>query len=184
MAKDFFDELGETISRRAQDLSEKVGSAYESQRVRGKISNEEHARVKLMTDMGRLIYTKFTEGKEVDSDLVSLCEEIRSHEQAIEELKESAAAKKGLKICPACKKEVSKNAAFCPYCGTQVPDPEPEPEKEPEEAVEADFTEPDSYDFEEVPSGEAEEETAPEEEEAPEEEAAPEEKPESDKAEA
>ena len=177
MAKDFFDELGENISKRAKDVSEKVSNAYETQRVRGKISNEEHAAEKLMTDIGRLVYTKFTEGQEVDSEFASICEEILSHEQAIEELKQSAAAKKGLKICPACKKEVSKKASFCPYCGTQVPDPEPEPEEAPAEEEEFDFTE--AVVEEEAAS---EEETA-EEAEAPKEETAEEETAEEETAE-
>ena len=141
MAKDFFDGLGGTLSKRAQSLTEKVGSVYESQKLKARIAGEERMAEKLMTEVGRIIYARFADGAEIDEDLLELCEEIKGHEDVVSELKASAANKKGHKICPACKKEVDQAVSFCPYCGAQVPDPEPEAaEEEPE--------------FEEIPSEE------------------------------
>lgn len=135
MAKDFFDELGGTLSKTAQSLTEKVGSVYETSKLKSKISGEARMAEKLMADIGRIIYARFAEGGEVDEDLRDLCEEIRGHEEVIDELKANAAGRKGLKICPSCKKEVSKDALFCPYCGAPLPVPEPEEvfEEVPEE---------------------------------------------------
>lgn len=172
MAKDFFDELSGTLSKKAQSLTERVNSVYETQKLRSRIAGEERMAEKLMTDIGRIVYSRFLEGGEVDSDLVSLCEEIKGHEDAADELKADAAGKKGQKICPACKKEVDKYASFCPYCGTPVPDPEPEEEEEPE------FEEiPGNSDAEDAPAEDedAEEVTAPEEAAEETEEAVPEE---------
>ncbi|MBQ9064646.1 MAG: zinc ribbon domain-containing protein [Blautia sp.] len=132
MAKDFFDGLGGTLSHKAQTLTEKFGFVYESQKLKSRISGEKRMIEKLQSDIGRIIYERFADGMEVDESLVSLCEEIRGHEDAIEEFKGYAAGRKGLKICPACKKEVDKKALFCPYCGTPVPNPEPEEEEESE----------------------------------------------------
>lgn len=126
MAKDFLDELSKT----AQSLTEKVSSVYESSKLRSKIAAEEHESVKLMAEIGKIVYARFAEGKEVDSEFQELCEGILGHKKAVDELKATAAGKKGLKICPACEKEIDKDAMFCPYCGTPVPNPEPAPEEE------------------------------------------------------
>lgn len=126
MAKDFLDELSKT----AQSLTEKVSSVYESSKLRSKIAAEENQAEKLMAEIGKIIYTRFMEGKETDSEFQELCEAILGHKKAVDDLKAAAAGKKGLKICPACEKEIDKDAMFCPYCGTPVPNPEPEQEDE------------------------------------------------------
>ncbi len=125
MAKDFLDELSKT----AQSLTEKVSSVYESSKLRSKIAAEENEAVKLMAEIGKIVYARFVEGQETDSEFQELCEGISGHKKAVDELKAAAAGKKGLKICPACEKEIDKDAMFCPYCGTPVPNPEPAEEE-------------------------------------------------------
>ena len=143
MANEFFNDLSERLTKTAQGLSKSVGDIYDTQKKRSKISGEERMAEKLMTDIGRIVYSRYEEKEDLDSELLSLCVEIRQHMDNIEELKEDVANKKGQKICPACKKSVDKEASFCPYCGTAVPDPEPaeeeifeEEEETAEEAVE------------------------------------------------
>ena len=41
MARDFFDELSDTITRTTKDLGKKAGQLYEAQKIRSKISSEE-----------------------------------------------------------------------------------------------------------------------------------------------
>ena len=41
MARDFFDELSDTITRTTKDLGKKAGQLYEAQKIRSKISCEE-----------------------------------------------------------------------------------------------------------------------------------------------
>ena len=40
MARDFFDELSDTITRTTKDLGKKAGQLYEAQKIRSKISSE------------------------------------------------------------------------------------------------------------------------------------------------
>ena len=47
MARDFFDELSDTITRTTKDLGKKAGQLYESQKIRSKISSEEQMVQKL-----------------------------------------------------------------------------------------------------------------------------------------
>ena len=133
---DFLKDLGETISKTAQGISEKAGSVYESQKIRNKIATEERMIQKAMEEIGKWVYTRYKDGEEIDQEVISFCEEIRDHQVQIETYKEDAANRKGKKICPACKKTVDKVVSFCPFCGTPIPDPEPQ--EVPEDAFEDD----------------------------------------------
>ena len=57
MGYDFFDELGDTISRTTKDLSKRAGQLYESQKIRNRLSSEEHMVEKLKCDICYRIYT-------------------------------------------------------------------------------------------------------------------------------
>ena len=126
MAKDFFDELSDTITRTTKDLSKKAGQIYETQKIRSKISSEEQMIQKLKADIGNVIYEKYKDGAEVEDGLKGFCEEIQQHLHIIAGYKDAAAELKGQKICPACSKSVDRSVAFCPFCGSPCPTPEPE----------------------------------------------------------
>lgn len=135
--KSFFDELSETITKTAQGFSTRVGGMYESQKVVNKIGSEERMVRKLMADMGKIIYERFTAGEEVDEEMAPFCEQIGQHMEKIESLKTESLRRKGQKICPECGKTVESGFAFCPFCGASVPTPEPEEiEEETEEEKE------------------------------------------------
>lgn len=137
MGTEFFDELGETITRTAKELGERAEMLYETQRIRNKLSGEDRIIDKIMADLGNLIYKRYSNGEAVDEELGALCEEIDQHMRKIAEYKEAMANLKGQKICPACQKAVDKEVAFCPFCGAACPMPEPEADAgdvvEPEE---------------------------------------------------
>ena len=126
MGYDFFDELGDTISRTTKDLSKRAGQLYESQKIRNRLSSEEHMVEKLKCDIGNLIYQRYREGADTDEELHSLCREIEQHMKILSKYKDSAAELKGRKICPSCEKAVDRSVLFCPYCGAPCPTPEPE----------------------------------------------------------
>ena len=126
MARDFFDELSDTITRTTKDLGKKAGQLYETQKIRSKISSEEQMVQKLKADIGNVIFEKYKEGAEVEESLKGFCEEIQQHLDIIAGYKDSAAELKGQKICPACGKSVDRSVSFCPFCGSVCPTPEPE----------------------------------------------------------
>lgn len=128
MARDFFDELSDTITRTTKDLGKKAGQLYETQKIRSKISSEEQIVQKLKADIGNVIFEKYKEGAEVDEALKGFCEEIRQHLDIIAGYKDSAAELKGQKICPACGRHVDRSVSFCPFCGSVCPTPQPETE--------------------------------------------------------
>lgn len=128
MARDFFDELSDTITRTTKDLGKKAGQLYETQKIRSKISSEEQIVQKLKADIGNVIFEKYKEGAELDEALKGFCEEIRQHLDIIAGYKDSAAELKGQKICQACGRHVDRSVSFCPFCGSVCPTPQPETE--------------------------------------------------------
>ena len=159
MAKSsFWDDLGNTLTRKAKGLSSRAENLYEIQKIRNKLSAQERMNEKLMMDIGKMIYTRYEQGEAVDGETGAICEEISQHMLEADHYRDAIAASKGEKFCPACHKAVMREASFCPYCGAACPTAELEEkaadvieqaDEELEEAAEAEVTE--------VPETEAEE---------------------------
>ena len=162
----FWDDLGNTLTRKAKGLSSRAENLYEIQKIRNKLSAQERMTEKLMMDIGKLIYTRYEHGEAVDGEVGAICEEISQHMLEADHFRDAIAASKGEKFCPACHKAVMREASFCPYCGAACPTAELEEkatdviekaEQEMKDAAEAEVTE-----AEEVTETVKTEEAAPE----------------------
>lgn len=138
MRTDFFDELGDMLTKTAKELGDKAEQFYGTQKVRSRIMAEERVIEKMTADMGWIVYKRHEKGEALDNELSILCQEIDQHVRRLKEFKSEEAGIRGQKICPSCEKSVDKSVSFCPYCGAPCPDPEPEMEEDtvlnPEEA--------------------------------------------------
>mgnify|MGYP006978616698 CR=1 FL=1 len=76
MAKGFWDDLGNTLTRKAKGFSTKAENLYEIQKIRNKLSAQERMTEKLMMDIGRMIYARYERGEAVDGEVGAICEEI------------------------------------------------------------------------------------------------------------
>ena len=151
MAKSsFWDDLGNTLTRKAKGLSSRAENLYEIQKIRNKLSAQERMTEKLMMDIGKMIYTRYEQGEAVDGEAGAICEEISQHMLEADHYRDAIAASKGEKFCPACHKAVMREASFCPYCGAACPTAELEEkaadvieqaDEELKEAAEAEVTE-------------------------------------------
>ena len=83
MAKDFFGNLGQALSKTAKELSGRAEDVYETQRLKNKISAEERQIDKIMADLGKIVYQRYKEEVRVDDAQKALCEQI---DQRIENL--------------------------------------------------------------------------------------------------
>ena len=162
----FWDDLGNTLTRKAKGLSSRAENLYEIQKIRNKLSAQERMTEKLMMDIGKVIYTGYEHGEAVDGEVGAICEEISQHMLEADHFRDAIAASKGEKFCPACHKAVMREASFCPYCGAACPTAELEEkatdvieqaEEELKDAAEAEVTE-----AEEVTETVKTEEAAPE----------------------
>ena len=146
----FWDDLGNTLTRKAKGLSSMAENLYEIQKIRNKLSAQERMTEKLMMDIGKMIYTRYEQGEAVDGETGAICEEISQHMLEADHYRDAIAASKGEKFCPACHKAVMREASFCPYCGAACPTAELEEkaadvieqaDEELKEAAEAEVTE-------------------------------------------
>ena len=126
MGTDFFDGLGEKISKTARGLSGKAEVVYETQRIKNKTAGEERQAEKIMADLGRALYKRYREGISVEEGQRALCEAIDQRMNEISRLKDELADVRGKKICPSCGNTVDRDACFCPHCGTACPTKEHE----------------------------------------------------------
>lgn len=117
----FWDDFGNTLTRKAKGLSSRAENLYEIQKIRNKLSAQERMTEKLMMDIGKLIYTRYEHGEAVDGEVGAICEEISQHMLEADHFRDAIAASKGEKFCPACHKAVMREASFCPYCGAACP---------------------------------------------------------------
>lgn len=153
MAKDFFGNLGQVLSKTAKELSGRAEDAYETQRLKSKISAEERQIDKIMADLGKIVYQRYKEEVPVDDAQKALCEQIDQRMEQIEQLRADINDLKvrTRRICPSCGREIEEDAAFCRFCGAACPTQEDEEdagdvidgtaeeveeEKKPEEAAE------------------------------------------------
>ncbi|MBU5481079.1 zinc ribbon domain-containing protein [Blautia sp. MSJ-19] len=128
MAKDFFGNLGETLTKTAKELSGRAEEVYETQRLKNKIAGEERQVEKAMADLGRIIYKRYKEEIPVDDAQKAICEQIDQRMEQIGKYKEDISDLKirSKRFCPACGSQIEKEAAFCSHCGAACPTEEPE----------------------------------------------------------
>ena len=128
MAKDFFGNLGQAISKTAKELGGRAEDAYETQRLKNKISAEERQIDKIMADLGKIVYQRYKDEVPVDDAQKALCEQIDQRREQIDQLRADINDLKvrTRRICPSCGKEIEKDAAFCRFCGAACPTQEDE----------------------------------------------------------
>lgn len=128
MGRDFFDGLGEAISKTARELGGRAENIYETQKMKNKIAGEERQIQKIMADLGKILYKRYLDGVPVEEAQRVLCEQVDQRMERISRLKEGLAGVKGRKICPSCGSSVDGDAAFCSHCGAACPTRETEAE--------------------------------------------------------
>lgn len=117
MAKDFFEELGEAITKTAREISGRAEVLYGTQKLKNKISGEERQIQKIMEELGKVLYRRYREGVPLDDLQRRLCEQIDQRMTKIEQYKEEMAGVRSKKVCPSCGTVVDQDAAFCHHCG-------------------------------------------------------------------
>lgn len=125
---DFFNKVGATISTKSKDAAKKVREAGEVVKLNSQVSGKESEIKKLYSEIGKYVFENQTEG--LPEEITSRIEQVKGLMKDIEALKEQVKSVKGIQNCEVCGAEISDGVAFCPKCGSKVP------EKVVEEAVE------------------------------------------------
>ena len=83
MAKEFFDNLGKTITKVAGDAVSKTEDFFAVTKIKGKIAEEKRMIEKLCCKIGHEVYKEYKAGTAFSEILADLCDGIEKHEEEI-----------------------------------------------------------------------------------------------------
>lgn len=116
----FFDKVGETISSRSRDVIKKAKDLSEVTSLHGQINSQEEIITKAYLEIGQAY---FKAHKDISDDIYATqCDTIKVASGKIEQYKVDINNIKGVQVCMNCSAEITVGAAFCPRCGTKVPE--------------------------------------------------------------
>lgn len=130
----FFNEFKEKFNKAAQSVSSKTRDSVELTRLIGESRNISGELNSLYAQIGRT----YVDCKGADTAaLASLCAQVESLRERLDELERQRLQLKNQNRCPACGAAMSRDARFCSSCGQRMPEPEPEftPAPEAEETL-------------------------------------------------
>lgn len=124
----FINKVGSSISDKSRNAVRKAKEISEISNLHNQINAQEDIINKLCLEIGKKVYEKRADFP--DPELEEKYTAVSNAYGEIERLQTDITLVKGAKRCPNCGIEVSLDFAFCPDCGTAVPNPKPQPEAE------------------------------------------------------
>ena len=118
---DFFNRAKEKIAKTSGDVAKKAKDLAEVSKLNGQINANENNIKALYTEIGQYVFENLREDAPAE-----IAEKMNAIDKAREEIvgwKAEVMKLKGIQKCPQCNAEVDKDVAFCPSCGTKMPEP-------------------------------------------------------------
>lgn len=122
MMKTFFEDLGKRLGETAETVTTKAGEAVEIQKLKNQVRVLERDMEEDLAEIGRMVYEQFKAGDDVDEEAAAYCEAVKSREESIAEYQQRIITLKGCIKCESCGKDLAKEMAYCPYCGSKAPE--------------------------------------------------------------
>ena len=124
---EFFEEVGQTLSRTSQGLAQKARDTAQVTKLKLSISEDERAIDGIYLSIGKA-YCQLCESLPEDQlppearnePLASLMESLRVRKQQMLEKRQSIRVIQQVVICPKCGVSCSADSAFCTSCGTNL----------------------------------------------------------------
>ena len=117
----FFDKLSETLTNASKDVSQKAKDLSGVAKLTMDIHTKEDQVQKMYAQIGELY---FEEHKNDETAAYEQMAQIKETLSVIEDMKKELSELKGVKICPRCGKEISKEDTYCKSCGAKLEDDE------------------------------------------------------------
>lgn len=118
---DFFSKLGDKISSTSKDVAKKAKEVAEIANLNSQITTKESTIKSAYVEIGKYVYENLKE--DAPAEIAEKFAAIDTLMAEIEEMKKNIQALKGVQVCPSCGKDVESGAAFCPGCGSKMPEP-------------------------------------------------------------
>ncbi|NTV89278.1 MAG: zinc-ribbon domain-containing protein [Clostridiales bacterium] len=109
----------ENIGKAAQAAAKKSGELVEVTKLNVNVGSEEDKIQKLYTQIGKIMFEKYTATGVIENEAREACEQIKVHEAAIKTLKDKIAEIKSVKSCINCGTEMERSQVFCAKCGAR-----------------------------------------------------------------
>lgn len=113
----FFEDFGKKVSETAETVTAKAGEAMEIQKLKVQKHALERVNEEDLAEIGRIIYEQYKAGDTLDSEMKAFCEAVEHREKIIQEFARKLRVLKGDKTCCSCGSMLTRDMAYCPYCG-------------------------------------------------------------------
>lgn len=117
---DKFSELGESISSKSRSVVQKAKDATEAAGLNSQINALDGRLRELYEQLGRAYFA--AQGGATE-EMAGLVQQIRDTLDEQDALREQVKKVRGITCCENCGRELTPGTAFCPECGTKVPEP-------------------------------------------------------------
>ena len=94
---DFLRGLGQTITKTANDVTDKTEEFFEITKLRGQISGEEKVIHQAYARLGELLYKEYEAGTAVSEDVAEICKDIDRHKERVSALEKDLSYLRGKK---------------------------------------------------------------------------------------
>lgn len=140
---EFFDKLTKKASETYKGAAEKTGKIAKEAKLKLKISDNKSKINDIYEEIGKKVYQKHASNEDlcIKQDLEEECARIDELSAEIEGYHKEILELSNEKACTNCGEHMSKDAKFCPKCGTEQPEIKEEPAKEVEVLAEEQDTE-------------------------------------------
>ena len=131
---EFFDKLTKKASETYKGAAEKTGKIAKEAKLKLKISDNKSKINDIYEEIGKKVYQKHASNEDIciKQDLEEECARIDELSAGIEGYHKEILELSNEKACINCGEHMSKDAKFCPKCGTEQPEIKEEPAKEVE----------------------------------------------------
>ncbi len=116
---DFLDTLKDKISHTTRVVAKKSNELVELTKLRAQAADQEREIDGILRKIGQALYDAYKVGGESYDSIEDACEELDAAYARLDELQEKIGELKNVKKCPACQKEMDKDAVFCSVCGVK-----------------------------------------------------------------
>ena len=131
---EFFDKLTKKASETYKGAAEKTGKIAKEAKLKLKINDNKSKINDIYEEIGKKVYQKHASNEDIciKQDLEEECARIDELSAEIEGYHKEILELSNEKACTNCGEHMSKDAKFCPKCGTEQPEIKEEPAKEVE----------------------------------------------------
>ena len=115
-----FEDVKKTLQSAAGKAVKKTGEIYETTKLSLNISAVNSDIDELYKQIGKSVYTHYTDDDFSIDDISALCEAVDAKKNELSELQVKMAELKNASLCPECGATVSNDSAFCAKCGAKL----------------------------------------------------------------